>query len=94
MKLIEDLIARCDAIADHNNDHFAYHIKIVPLGRGHGCRYEFVCEETADGHPILAGVGDSIEGAIKDLAGDLRASIEGWGYRLPPEALKLYPLSS
>lgn len=84
--IICSLVEKLDAIAEHNNDHFHCHIDITPLGKGNGLRYEFVCEETADHHPIAAGVGDSIEAAIKDLTSDLRASIEGWGYRLPPEA--------
>lgn len=81
MKKIEDLVRRLEAIAKKNNDKFRYCIKITANLRRPGLLYEFIAEETADGHTMFYGQGATIEAACDDANTRVYDDCRGWDYK-------------
>ena len=78
---LEELVYKLKAIARLNGDAFYYHIDIQPNKAF--ITYQFVCEETADGHWLVEGSGSTIEEAVNDAARQVDSAVLDWGYKLP-----------
>lgn len=81
MNALEKLVLRLDNIAVLNGDEFRCFVTVRP-GRG-GFRYFFECEETADGHTVLAGTGLTLEAAVADAENGIGDACAEWGYEEP-----------
>jgi len=77
---MEQLIHRLEAIAKKNRDEFRYRIELDVLRDGK-VRYNFIAEETADGHCLVGGSGMTIEEAVADTNAKIPEYIKSWGYK-------------
>jgi hypothetical protein len=76
-----DLVQRLESIAHKNHDAFEYRIEIRAVHGG--VEYEFICEERADGHDFVAGVGSTIEAAVEKASHSIAGACESWRYSDP-----------
>lgn len=79
MRATIELMEHLKRIAQANEDEFQARFEV---GRGCGnWRVEFFCDETADGHTFVYGVGADFTGAALDARSNLRSACKEWGYR-------------
>lgn len=76
---LDQLVRRLERIAKKNHDHFHYKIEVSPRRNG-GIECRFVCQEIADNHEFLTGIGATVDAAIFDAAKDVEEACKEWGY--------------
>lgn len=79
---IEKIVRQLSAIAANNDDEFTFRIEIESVRNiQFPIRFNFVCEETAEGHTFVNGNGATIEAAVESARADLDEACKLWGYK-------------
>lgn len=73
------LIGRLNRIATKNRDEFQYRISIERFRDT--LKFNFICEEKAEGHEFTSGFGSTIEESITKAEEGIPEALKQWGYK-------------